>query len=114
MRSMTPTSGTSPAPVLALGDMTSRDPSLAGANAAALATARAAGLPVLDGPVIPVDGAAQVAGAGNAEALPSRRAATRPVLAAAPATPVMARRDASSSSSRSWSWGRRRSTRSAT
>lgn len=72
MRSMTPTSGTSPAPVLALDDMTSRDPSLASANAAALATARAAGLPVLDGLVIPVDVAAQVAEAVTARRCPRR------------------------------------------
>ncbi len=70
MRSMTPTDGTFPAPVLGLDDMASRDPSLVGAKAAALAVARGAGLPVLDGFVIPVDVAAQLAGAGDGEALP--------------------------------------------
>jgi pyruvate,water dikinase len=80
MRSMTPTDGTFPAPVLALDDMTSRDPSLAGSKAAALATARAPGLPVVDGFVIPVDVAAQVAGAADGEALPE---AVEPALRSA-------------------------------
>ena len=69
MRSMTPTTGAFPAPVLALDDIPAAIP-----HSPAPRRRRwrqpAAGLPVLDGFVIPVDVAAQVAGAGNGEALP--------------------------------------------
>ncbi|HZA00416.1 MAG TPA: PEP/pyruvate-binding domain-containing protein [Acidimicrobiales bacterium] len=54
--------GTVPPPVLGLDNQISSDPSVVGAKAAALAVARRAGLPVLDGFVIPVGGAADVAG----------------------------------------------------
>src|SRR5919106_1849022 len=59
--------GTVPPPVLGLDNQISSDPSVVGAKAAALAVARRAGLPVLDGFVIPVGGAADVAGASASQ-----------------------------------------------
>src|SRR5688500_16142416 len=48
-----------PAAMLSLADERARDPHIAGAKAAALAQARAAGLPVLPGTVVTVGGAAR-------------------------------------------------------
>src|ERR687891_1926639 len=62
--------GTVPPPVLGLNNPTGRDPAVAGAKAAALAVARRAGLPVLDGFVIPVGVATEVAAAARGAPLP--------------------------------------------
>src|SRR5918995_2559375 len=62
--------GTVPPPVLGLNNPTGRDPAVAGAKAAALAVARRAGLPVLDGYVIPVGVATEVAAAARGAPLP--------------------------------------------
>jgi len=62
--------GTVPPPVLGLNNPTSRDPAISGAKAAALAVARRAGLPVLDGFVIPAGAATEVAAAARGAPLP--------------------------------------------
>jgi phosphohistidine swiveling domain-containing protein len=70
---MPPTStsfGTVPPPVLGLSNPLSRDPAVAGAKAAALAVARSAGLPVLDGFAIPVGVATEVASAALGAPVP--------------------------------------------
>jgi rifampicin phosphotransferase len=61
--------GTVPVGVLGLDDPASRAVSVAGAKAAALARARAAGLPVLDGFVVPVEAAAAIHGGSLPDAL---------------------------------------------
>lgn len=73
---MRPTStsfGTVPPPVLGLSNPLSRDPAVAGAKAAALAVARPAGLPVLDGFAISVGVATEVASAALGAPLPGPR-----------------------------------------
>lgn len=72
--------GTVPPPVLGLNNPTSRDPAVSGAKAAALAAARRAGLPVLDGFVIPVGIATEVAAA--ARGAPLRDTIAGPLRAA--------------------------------
>jgi hypothetical protein len=70
---MPPTStsfGTVRPPVLGLTNPLSRHPTVAGAKAAALAGARSAGLPVLDGFAIPVGVATEVADASQGSPLP--------------------------------------------
>jgi pyruvate,water dikinase len=71
MGSSVTSEGTAPVAVLGLDDPSSRAVPVAGAKAAALARARAAGLPVLDGFVVPVAAAAAL-GDGT---LPDRMAA---------------------------------------
>jgi rifampicin phosphotransferase len=64
-----PDEGTVPAAVLGLDDPASRSVSVAGAKAAALARAKAAGLPVLDGFVVSVAAAAAIGAGSLPEAL---------------------------------------------
>lgn len=81
MRSSVSGSGRATSELLSLDDPASADPDVAGAKAAALAMARAAGLPVLPGFVVPVAAASEPMRVGRA-ALADRGVARRAVMAA--------------------------------